>query len=529
MTEQRYALISVSDKTGIIELAGALVKHGIKLISTGGTYCVLQEAGLPVETVESITGFPEMLDGRVKTLHPKIHAGLLGIRNNGEHRNAMQEHHIVPIDYVVVNLYPFKETIEQKNCSYIEAIENIDIGGPSMLRSAAKNHESVTVVTDPKDYAHLIEQLEENSSTTWAFRRYLAKKVFELTAHYDCLIAQYFSQQQEYSEFEGYDWAHRTLTYVDKTVLRYGENSHQKAYLYQDVFSASYALTQAEQLHGKALSYNNYRDGDAAIKIAREFQEPVAVAVKHMNPCGVAIGDTIEEAFDRCYQADPISIFGGIVVLNRPVTLQVAKKLHQIFLELIIAPHFSDEAFELLSQKKNIRLMTLSFEEKEDSYEDEWVSINGGILQQSADIASELKDFGEKQWEVMTKRAPTKEEIHALKMTMKVCQYVKSNAIVIGNSVMTLGIGAGQMNRVGSAKIALEQAKAILSSTCSDEVFVMASDAFFPMDDTVTLAAKAGITAIIQPGGSIKDQDSVKVCDDYSIAMVKTGVRHFKH
>ncbi|MGQ8820348.1 bifunctional phosphoribosylaminoimidazolecarboxamide formyltransferase/IMP cyclohydrolase [Bibersteinia trehalosi] len=530
---QQYALLSLSDKTGVLDVANALVKQGVILLSTGGTFQTIKDAGIPVQSVDSYTGFPEMMDGRVKTLHPKIHGGLLGVRDNAEHQKAMTEHQIAHIDYVIVNLYPFRQTIERPDCTFDLAIENIDIGGPSMLRSAAKNHRSVTVVTDPQDYPTLISQLEQNGETSLAFRQYLARKVYQLTAHYDSLIGEYLAREQANNEvdFPKNEWNHLTLAYSNKQTLRYGENSHQQANFYTSVFAPQFSLANATQLHGKALSYNNIKDADAAIKIAREFDEPCAVAVKHMNPCGVAIGDDINTAFDRCYQADPVSIFGGIIVLNRPVDLALAEKLHHIFLEIIIAPHFDDEAFALLSQKKNIRLMTLDFSAKNHSYEREFVSVNGGILEQSADHSTDLhKDNPNSlpaEWELMTERTPNTAELHALNFTMRVCKHVKSNAIVVGNSYMTLGIGAGQMNRVGAAHIALEQAKA--HPLFNEQPLVLASDAFFPMGDTMEMAKDYGVTAVIQPGGSIKDADSVTVCNAHNIAMVKTGIRHFRH
>lgn len=532
MANQKYALLSVSDKTGIEEIAGALVKHGVMLLSTGGTYKTLKEAGLPVQTVESITGFPEIMDGRVKTLHPKIHGGLLARRHNANHLASMVELDISPIDYVIVNLYPFKETVSNSACQLEEAIEQIDIGGPSMLRSAAKNYESVSVVTDPRDYATLIDQLNEHGRTTPEFRAYLARKVFALTAYYDNMIATYLAQQAEPdTTFDQFPWRTTTMSYDEKQVLRYGENAHQSAIFYEDIFPKEFSIAQAQQLHGKALSYNNIKDADAAIRIVREFDEPCAVAVKHMNPCGVAIGDSIEVAFERCYRADSVSIFGGIVALNRPVTLDVATQLQPIFLEIVIAPSYDDDAFALLSKKKNLRLLTLDFNHAAAPLQSELVSVMGGLLVQSGDESDELTTSDAAtlldKWEVMTEQAPTEQALKALLFNMRVCKHVKSNAIVIGNDYMTLGIGAGQMNRVGSAHIALEQAKAQVESDKS--LLVMASDAFFPMDDTVKLAQQYGVTAIAQPGGSIRDDDSVTACNDANISMVKTHIRHFRH
>lgn len=531
MSNQRYALLSVSNKEGIEKIAQELVDQGITILSTGGTFCVLEEAGIPVKPVEEVTEFPEIMDGRVKTLHPKIHGGLLGLRNNADHQAAMNEHSISPIDFVIVNLYPFQATIEKPDVTLVDAIENIDIGGPSMLRSAAKNYQSVSVVTDPRDYDTLIHQLQNNGETTAAFRQYLARKVYQLTAYYDGLIGDYLAQQPLHSEdFEVNDWDHLTLSYTKKQSLRYGENSHQTASFYSKVNAAPYSLAGAKQLHGKALSYNNIKDANAALKISQEFDEPAAIAVKHMNPCGVAIGEDIDQAFDRCFQADPISIFGGIIVLNRQVDVALAERLHNMFLEIIIAPSFTDKAFDILAAKKNIRLMTVDFTTKGDVYENEYVSVNGGMLVQSADKSDDLYAATESElpenWEIMTERQPDAEEIAALNFTMKVCKHVKSNAIVVGNQYMTYGIGAGQMNRVGAAEIALNQAD---DRDEKSSVFVMASDAFLPMNDTVALANQFGVSAIIQPGGSIKDKYSVEVCNEKGIAMVKTSVRHFRH
>ena len=528
----KYALLSVSDKTDITTLAQALVDQGIKLLSTGGTYQIIKEAGIPVETVDSYTGFPEMMDGRVKTLHPKIHGGLLGLRDNPDHQQASLDHGIFPIDYVIVNLYPFKATIQKENVELAEAIENIDIGGPSMLRSAAKNYQSVTVVTDPKDYGFLLKELKEKGETSLEFRAYLAKKVFQLTSHYDALIASYL--QKELGDLHNEDqqpWDHITLTYDNHEPLRYGENSHQAASFYKQVEAPQYSLAKAQQIHGKPLSYNNLRDADAAIKIAREFTQPVAVAVKHINPCGVAIGNNVEEAFERCFQADSVSIFGGIVVVNRPVSLKLAEALHKIFLEIIIAPSFDQDALELLTKKANLRLLCLEFAQKDQSYQDEIVGITGGILVQDPDQSQELFDRDLKQlpeaWEVMTDKEPSLNEIQAMNFAMKICKHVKSNAIVVTNDHMTLGIGAGQMNRVGSAEIALRQAED--NQSADKSVLVLASDAFFPFGDTVELAQKYGVNAVIQPGGSIRDNESVEVCNQNEMTMVKTNLRHFKH
>ncbi|MCA5012604.1 MULTISPECIES: bifunctional phosphoribosylaminoimidazolecarboxamide formyltransferase/IMP cyclohydrolase [unclassified Enterococcus] len=511
---KRRALVSVSDKTGIVSFVEGLIAQGIEIISTGGTKATLDQAGLPTLSIDEVTGFPEMMDGRVKTLHPNIHGGLLGRRDMPSHMEAMEQHDIRPIDFVCVNLYPFKETILKENVTEEEAIENIDIGGPSMLRSAAKNHQAVTVVVDPADYPLILSELKENGQTALSTRKKLAAKVFRHTAAYDALIAEYLTELVGEVEPESL-----TLTYELKQSLRYGENSHQQAIFYQDALPTAFSIASAKQLHGKELSYNNIRDADAAIRISREYSEPAVVAVKHMNPCGIGIGQTIDEAYQYAYEADPVSIFGGIIVLNREVDTPVAEKMHQLFLEIIIAPSFSEEALELLSKKKNLRLMTLDFSKKDQALKDEKISVLGGLLIQNQDVISETKD----DWQVVTKRAPSEKELAALEFAWKAVKHVKSNAIVVANNHQTLGIGAGQMNRVGSVQIAIEQA-----GTAIEEA-VLASDAFFPMGDSVAYAGDHGIKAIIQPGGSIKDQESIDMADKYGIAMVFTDVRHFRH
>jgi phosphoribosylaminoimidazolecarboxamide formyltransferase/IMP cyclohydrolase len=510
---QKRALISVSDKNGITDFARELVSLGFELISTGGTKKALQEQGIPVMSVSDVTGFPEILEGRVKTLNPFIHGGLLSKHDNPDHLKQLDEHGIQPIQLVCVNLYPFQQTIAKPDVTVADAIENIDIGGPSMLRASAKNHQYLTVVVDPADYATVIEEFKEEGTTTLETRRKLAAKVFRHTAAYDALIAEYMTNlaQEETPET-------LTVTYDLKQTLRYGENPHQKAAFYRKPLGSTFSIANAVQLHGKELSYNNINDADAALQIVKEFTEPAAVAVKHMNPCGVGTGQTGFEAFTKAFAADPVSIFGGIIAFNREVDADTAGKLHEIFLEIIIAPSFSAEALAILTGKKNLRLLTIPFNDVKKP-ELKMTTIEGGLLVQEQDRYS-LEDA---TITVPTKRQPTEEEWEALKLGWKVVKHVKSNAIVVTSKDMTLGVGAGQMNRVGSAEIALKQAgdKA--------EGAALASDAFFPMDDTVEAAAKAGITAIIQPGGSIKDADSIKKADEYGITMVFTGVRHFKH
>ncbi|WP_066026285.1 bifunctional phosphoribosylaminoimidazolecarboxamide formyltransferase/IMP cyclohydrolase [Enterococcus mundtii] len=507
------ALISVSDKTGVIEFAKGLRAAGIEIISTGGTKTALEEAGIETISIDEVTGFPEMMDGRVKTLHPKIHGGLLGRRDSESHIEAMEKEAIQPIDIVCVNLYPFKETILKPETTEADAIENIDIGGPSMLRSAAKNHAFVTAIVDPVDYAIVLAEIQQEGHTSLETRRKLAAKVFRHTAAYDALIGQYLTEAVGEKDPENL-----TLTYTRKQDLRYGENSHQEAAFYQAALPTSYSIASAEQLHGKELSFNNIRDADAALRIMREFTEPTVVALKHMNPCGIGSGETIFSAWEAAYAADPVSIFGGIIVLNREVDLVSAQAMTQLFLEIIIAPSYSEEALAVLKTKKNLRLLQVDFSNVEGNA-NEMVSVLGGLLVQQDDRAMEEPE----SWTVVTDRQPTKEEQAAMAFAWKAVKHVKSNAIVVANQQQTLGIGAGQMNRVGSVKLAIEQAGA------KAETAALASDAYFPMDDSVEYAAKHGIKAIIQPGGSIKDQASIDMANKYGIAMVFTGVRHFRH
>lgn len=510
----KRALISVSDKSNIVEFAKALAKQNIEIISTGGTKRVFDEAGIPTLSIEEVTGFPEMMDGRVKTLHPRIHGGLLGRRDRDSHMQAMAEHDIQSIDLVCVNLYPFKETISRAETTPEEAIEQIDIGGPGMLRSAAKNYASVTVVVDSADYSKVSAELEADGDTSLATRQQLAAKVFRHTASYDALIASYLTDLAGEAEPETV-----THSYDHKQTLRYGENSHQSAVFYEEPLAPSFSIAKAKQLHGKDMSYNNIKDADAAIRIVRDFSEPAAVALKHMNPCGIGIGSTVEEAFDRAYEADSMSIFGGIVVVNDEVSLALAEKLHKIFLEIVIAPSYSEEALALLTKKKNIRLLELDFSEVKQGGK-ETVSVLGGLLVQDQDM---LNEDDTPDWMVVTDKAPTEAQMKALKLSWKAVKHVKSNAIVVANDKQTLGIGAGQMNRIGAVKIAVEQAGDKAKGA------VLASDAFFPMDDSVDYAGEHGIQAIIQPGGSIKDQASIDKANAYGIAMVFTGVRHFRH
>lgn len=510
----RRALISVSDKTGIVEFASALAGKGVQIISTGGTYSLLKEKGVAVTNISEVTGFPEIMDGRVKTLHPAVHSGLLAVRSSEEHQRQMQELGLDYIDLVVVNLYPFAQTIAKFDVTYEEAIENIDIGGPTMLRSASKNHEFVTVVVDAADYGRVLEEIQENGDTTLDTRKWLAAKVFRHTAAYDALIADYLSKQVGDVMPEKY-----TVTYEKVQNLRYGENPHQKAAFYRRPLANEGNITTAEQLNGKELSYNNINDANAALQIVKEFTEPAVVAVKHMNPCGVGIGSSVAEAYQKAFDADPVSIFGGIIATNGTIDRATAAKLSELFLEIILAPDYEPEALEILRKKKNLRVLKLG-ESPTKKNEDLLVTaVEGGILVQDKDTMQ----IGDDHLNVITDRKPTEEELKQLLFAWKVVKHVKSNAIVLAKNDMTIGVGAGQMNRVGAAKIAIEQAGEGVKGA------VLASDAFFPMGDTLEMAAKAGITAVIQPGGSIKDEESVKVANEYGITMIMTGVRHFKH
>jgi len=510
MTIKR-ALISVSDKTGIVEFAKKLEKNGIDIISTGGTFRALKEAGISVIPVSDVTGFPEMMDGRVKTLHPKIHGGILALRDNPGHLKAMEENGIIGIDLVVVNLYPFQETIKKPNVTREEAIENIDIGGPSMIRAGAKNYKYVTVVVDPTQYDDIIARIEGNTLTE-EFRLSLAQKAFLHTAIYDSAIANYLSKEIDGDLFPSIF----SPSYIKKQDLRYGENPHQKAAFYANS-QMSGGMAGAKQLHGKELSYNNIVDMEAAWNLVQEWKDEAAcVIVKHTNPCGVALGENAEDAFTRAFEADSKSAFGGIVAMNRPCDKAAAEKMKPIFFEVIIAPSFTEEALALLSEKKNIRLI-----EVKPTEEKEWQlhKISGGLLIQTADDITETKN----DWTCVTKRQPTEEEWKALAFAWKVVKHVKSNAIVLTGEKVTYGVGAGQMNRVGAAEIAIAEA----GEKCHGAV--MSSDAFFPFGDTIEAAGKAGITAVIQPGGSIRDQESIDMANKYGIAMIFTGHRHFKH
>lgn len=504
----KRALISVSDKTNIVEFAKGLEKHGFEVISTGGTYTHLKNNGVSCISIEDVTHFPEILEGRVKTLHPKIHGGLLSKRGNELHNKHVAENNIEYIDLVCVNLYPFEATVKKEGVSEEEIIENIDIGGPSMLRSAAKNFNDVAVVTDINDYAKILEELEQGG-ISYETRRALAIKVFNTTASYDAAIANYFNKKDNLIPEK------LTLSYKLQDSLRYGENPHQKAYHYVQDNNESYALQNAVQLHGKEMSYNNIQDASAALDILSEFDETTCVAVKHMNPCGVATGNSVFEAYSRAYEADPVSIFGGIVAVNGKVDKETAEKMHSIFLEIILATDYDEEALEILAKKKNLRIYKLS--EKKNNHEQQIKSVRGGILVQ--DFNDKLAD----EYESVTEKKVDERQQRDIEFGLKVVKHVKSNAIVVVKDGQTLGIGAGQMNRVGSCKIALEQAGEKAKGA------VLASDAFFPMRDSADIAADYGIAVIVQPGGSIRDQESIDACNEKGVAMVFSKIRHFKH
>ena len=509
------ALISVSDKTGVVEFARELEQLGVQVISTGGTHKKLEEAGIDVTGISDVTGFPECLDGRVKTLHPAVHGGILARRDVPEHMQQLKDLNIETIDIVAINLYPFKETIMKPDVTLADAIENIDIGGPTMLRSAAKNHKDVAVVCDPADYAIVAEELRANGEVSYKTKYRLALKVFEHTAAYDAMISQYLREQIDAPLPDNV-----TLTFEKLQDLRYGENPHQNATYYKEIRPFRGSLATAKQLHGKELSFNNINDANGALMTLKEFTEPTVVASKHANPCGVGCGETLHEAYVRAHDCDPTSIFGGIVACNREVDKATAEEMSKIFLEIVLAPSFSDEALEILTQKKNIRLMTIEgIEEPVPAGQYDMKKESGGLLIQDMDLSL----YDEDALKVVTDKAPTDKEMADMKMAMKVVKHIKSNGIVYVKDGATVGIGPGQTNRIWAAQNAIRQAESSLEGA------VMASDAFFPFSDCVEAAAAAGITAIIQPGGSIRDQESIDKANELGIAMVFSGQRHFKH
>ncbi len=509
----KRAFLSVFDKSGIVDFAKGLIDLGFEILSTGGTQRELENAGLAVTNVSDITGFPECLDGRVKTLHPKIHAGILAMRGNKEHMKQLEELGVDTIDVVAVNLYPFKQTISKPDVTLEDAIENIDIGGPTMLRAAAKNWQDVASIVDSADYETVLNELRETGAVSRETKFRLCAKVFETTAAYDALISQYLRKQLDTEELP----EKLTLTYEKQQDMRYGENPHQKAAFYREPLYVPGSLANAEQLNGKELSFIN--DTAGALDCLREFEETTVVGVKHANPCGVGSAETVYDAYLKAYECDPVSIFGGIVACNREIDEKTAAQMSKIFLEIVVAPSYTKEALDILCQKKNLRVLRLpdiAAKLPKDGIDTK--KVLGGLLVQG--LNDQMFDG---EFKVVTKRKPTDEEMENLEFAFKVVKYVKSNGIAIAKGMGTLGIGPGQTNRIWAAEMALERSGEEAKGA------VMASDAFFPFDDCVEAAAKAGITAIIQPGGSIRDEDSIKKCDENGIAMVFTGIRHFRH
>ncbi|HHT50912.1 MAG TPA: bifunctional phosphoribosylaminoimidazolecarboxamide formyltransferase/IMP cyclohydrolase [Eubacteriaceae bacterium] len=509
----KRALISVYNKEGIIEFSKELEMLGWEIISTGGTYKTLKDAGIKVSEVEDITKFPEILDGRVKTLHPFIHGGLLYKRDNKEHIQTIEDMDISPIDMVINNLYPFEETIMKENVSGEEILENIDIGGPSMIRAAAKNYQYLTVLIDPMDYNKVLEELKDLGTTSLKTREYLAAKVFNYTAYYDSLIAKYFNRLQ------GVDFPEiLTLGYKKQQGLRYGENPHQKASFYREVEDTRGTIANGKQLHGKELSFNNINDANGALDALKEFQEPTIVAVKHANPCGIGSGEDILEAYIKAYECDSISIFGGIVAANREINLEIARKINEIFIEVLMAPSFSEDALKLLTSKKNIRLIEIEDILFNNYSELDIKKVTGGLLLQEKDTTLLLDDM-----EIVTNTSPNEKEMEDLLFAWKAAKNIKSNGVIIAKDKATIGIGLGEVNRVWAVENAISRAGDKVAGS------VLASDGFFPFKDSIELLAKAGVRAIIQPGGSIRDKEVIEEANDNNISMVFTGIRHFKH
>ncbi|MEE0951928.1 MAG: bifunctional phosphoribosylaminoimidazolecarboxamide formyltransferase/IMP cyclohydrolase [Paludibacteraceae bacterium] len=509
----KRALVSVSDKTGLVDFVKGLQTAGWEIIATGGTQKLLEESGVKTIGISEVTGFPEICDGRVKTLHPKVHGGLLARRDDESHLQALRENGIQFIDLVCVNLYPFRETIAKEGTTMAEAIEKIDIGGPSMLRSAAKNYNDVTVVCDPADYNTILAEINATGNTTLETRLQLSAKAYTHTAQYDCCIATYMREKAGLNE-------KLFLEFDLKQGLRYGENPHQSAKFYASTKEIPFSLASGKQLQGKEMSYNNIQDANAALNIARDFQEPFCVALKHMNPCGAAVAATIEEAWQKAYEADTVSIYGGIVICNRTITKEIALGMKPIFLEIVIAPDFTEEAMEIFATKKNLRVIQVDMTKSTEAI-DQYVSVNGGLLVQHLDTQIETITADM----CATKVQPDEATLADMQFGWNIVKHVKSNAIVVVKNGQTLGVGAGQMNRVGSAEIAMKQAHAAGVT----EGLILASDGFLPFDDTVALAAQYGVTAIVQPGGSIRDNDCVVKADELGICMLMTGTRHFKH
>ena len=508
----KRALISVFDKEGIVQFAASLKKLGWEIISTGGTSKVLRAAGIDILEVEDITNFPEILDGRVKTLNPYIHGGLLYRRDNEEHVKTVKNMGIGGIDIVVNNLYPFEETVNGEGVTQEEIIENIDIGGPSMIRAAAKNYKFVSVIVDPKDYDLIIDELSNSEKVSEDTNKYLAAKVFNYTAYYDALIAKYFNQINDIKFPETL-----TLTYKKEQTLRYGENPHQGAAFYKEIGDVSGTLASGKKLHGKELSFNNINDANGAIRALKEFDEPTVVAVKHANPCGIGSGETLQEAYIKAYECDKESIFGGIIAANRVIEKEVAEMIHNIFIEVVLAPGFSDEALEILTGKKNIRLIQIDDIEKEID-EFDMKKVYGGLLVQDRDDILLLEDM-----EIATERIPTDKEFEDLLFAWKVAKNINSNGIVLARDKATIGIGLGEVNRFWAVEESIQRGAPKIEGSA------LASDGFFPFKDSIEILAKYGIKAVIQPGGSIKDQEVIDEANKNDIAMIFTGIRHFKH
>ena len=507
------ALVSVSDKTGLVDFVQALQDLGWEIIATGGTQKLLESKGIKTTGISEVTGFPEICDGRVKTLHPKVHGGILARRDIPEHMQTLKDNEIETIDLVCVNLYPFRQTIAKEGVTMEDAIENIDIGGPSMVRSAAKNWRDVTIVCDPADYGTVLSEIRENGNTTAPTRLKLSAKAYTHTAEYDMCIATYMREKAGLGE-------KLFLEYDIKQGLRYGENPHQSAKFYSALQPAPYSLAFARQIQGKELSYNNIQDANAALNVVRDFDEPFCVALKHMNPCGAAVAPTIEQAWQAAYEADKVSIYGGIVAVNRTLTAEVAAGMKPIFLEIVIAPSYTPEALEILSTKKNLRVMEVDMSKSSDPVP-QFISVNGGMLAQQLDTS--IEDITPEM--CVTETKPSEAQMADLEFGWKIVKHIKSNAIAVVRDCHTIGVGAGQTNRVGSAEIALKEAQAAGFT----EGLVLASDGFLPFGDTVELAARYGVSAIVQPGGSIRDDDSIAKANELGITMLLTGVRHFKH
>jgi phosphoribosylaminoimidazolecarboxamide formyltransferase/IMP cyclohydrolase len=514
----RRALLSVSEKTGIVDFARGLVELGVEIVSTGGTARELSGAGVPVRAIEDFTGFPEMMDGRVKTLHPRLYAGLLALRDSEEHLNAAAEHGIEPVDLVCVNLYPFEQTVARGDATAAEVVENIDIGGPTMIRAAAKNHAFAAVVVDPDDYAPVLAELRESGGRLeLATRERLAAAAFALTARYDAAISTWFSRRTH----EGFP-PHWREAYEKVSDLRYGENPHQQAAFYARVGSPTHLLDGVEQLHGKELSFNNLLDLSSARELVEDFSGPACTIVKHNNPCGCALGESILDAYERAFACDPQSAYGGVIALNRRVDRACAQALSKQFIEVLLAPGFDEEALDVLTEKKNVRLLELP-QWPPPLREVEGKPVLGGQLVQSRDLVTETRE----QMRVLTAAAPTEDQWEDLLFAWRVCRHVRSNAIVLAAGAATIGIGAGQMSRVDAVRIAVEKAQSAQPGLLADAV--LASDAFFPFADGPQLAIDAGIRAVIQPAGSVRDEEVVAAADAAGIAMVATGIRHFRH